>query len=352
MDESGLKPVTSIVPTSDQAVALQQAGQIANQIAAQDVFADFLIRKSDQTIRRYRADLVLFAEYLSELPAIDMAGYAMITDPASWRGITWGIVEGFKNWMAQGGYSIASINSRLSAVKIFAELAFKAEALSDTDYRLIRTVKGYRRKEGKHLDEKRETRRIGIKKEHWVSITPYQAAQLKKQPDTPQGRRDSLMMCLLLDHGLRAGELAILPVAAINMKTGEMRFYRPKVDKEQTHRLTGETKRALQAYFDQGDAPAMPDLPILRPSHKGGALSGTTITTRAITQRVMVLGKKLEIAGLSAHDCRHYWATQAARAGTDPFRLQEAGGWSSLAMPRRYVEEARVANEGILGFDD
>jgi hypothetical protein len=29
------------------------------------------------------------------------------------------------------------------------------------------------------------------------------------------------------------------------------------------------------------------------------------------------------------------------------FTPQEAGGWSSLAMPRRYVEEAQIANEGM-----
>jgi integrase len=55
----------------------------------------------------------------------------------------------------------------------------------------------------------------------------------------------------------------------------------------------------------------------------------------------------LGLEGLSPHDCRHYWATDAARSGTDPFRLQEAGGWASLAMPRRYVEAAEIANKGV-----
>jgi len=50
---------------------------------------------------------------------------------------------------------------------------------------------------------------------------------------------------------------------------------------------------------------------------------------------------------LSAHDLRHTWATRAARSGVDPFRLQQAGGWSSLAMPRRYVEDSEIANEGM-----
>jgi hypothetical protein len=31
----------------------------------------------------------------------------------------------------------------------------------------------------------------------------------------------------------------------------------------------------------------------------------------------------------------------------DVLRLQEAGGWSSLAMPRRYVEESEIANDGM-----
>jgi len=71
------------------------------------------------------------------------------------------------------------------------------------------------------------------------------------------------------------------------------------------------------------------------------------MSERGVTARVRLLGERLGISGLSAHDCRHYWATSAARNGTDPFALQEAGGWSSLAMPRRYVEDNDIANEGV-----
>jgi hypothetical protein len=37
----------------------------------------------------------------------------------------------------------------------------------------------------------------------------------------------------------------------------------------------------------------------------------------------------------------------AIAGGTDPLALQEAGGWASLAMPRRYVERAKIANERV-----
>jgi len=31
----------------------------------------------------------------------------------------------------------------------------------------------------------------------------------------------------------------------------------------------------------------------------------------------------------------------------DVIRLQEAGGWASLAMPRGYIEDSDIAHEGM-----
>jgi hypothetical protein len=74
---------------------------------------------------------------------------------------------------------------------------------------------------------------------------------------------------------------------------------------------------------------------------------------RAITKRVEYLGRRVGVEGLSAHDGWHSWATRAAREKTDAFALQEAGGWNSLAIPRHYVESARITNEGVkLGEDE
>lgn len=88
--------------------------------------------------------------------------------------------------------------------------------------------------------------------------------------------------------------------------------------------------------------------PLLRGSRKDGRLHDAGMSKRAITARVRTLGEAVEVEGLSAHDFRHYWATQAARNGTPVDRLQDAGGWSSPAMPLRYVKAAEIANEGVL----
>ena len=72
------------------------------------------------------------------------------------------------------------------------------------------------------------------------------------------------------------------------------------------------------------------------------------MTVRAFTKRVAYLGDKvLGICELSAHDCRHYWATDAAVNKTGAFALRDAGGWSSLVIPSRYVEAAKVTNKGV-----
>src|SRR4051812_28736480 len=82
-----------------------------------------------------------------------------------------------------------------------------------------------------------------------VKLDKAQRHALKTRPDTSQGRRDALMMCLLLDHGLRVGELAGLEVTAINLQDGTLTFYRPKVDKVQIHTLTKDALRAAKAWF-------------------------------------------------------------------------------------------------------
>ena len=146
------------------------------------------------------------------------------------------------------------------------------------------------------------------------ALTPDQAAALRQQPDTPQGRRDGLLLALLLDHGLRVGEVAGLQVTDLDLAVGELRFYRPKVDKIQTHTLTPAARRAARAYIEAGDAPAMG--PLLRASQKGGQLTGAGLTVRALTDRVRTLGAAVALAGLSAHDLRHYWAT--GRRATGP----------------------------------
>jgi integrase len=356
----------TVIPP-DRSHELAQAGAIANDIAGRASFTDYRQRKAPRTRARQDNDLHLLADYLR---AAGLTTGDFANDPQAWRGITWGLVAGFVRWMLLQSYAVASINVSLSTIKVYARLAFQAGMLSSSEYAQILTVKGYRKAEAKHIDEERDqaglksrrmtrrgmTTKAGIqvenrKKTESVSLTKEQASALKDQPNTPQGRRDRLIMCLLLDHGLRVGEVAGLSVSDFDLKAGEMRFYRPKVDKVQTHRLTPDTLQACRDYL-ANDAPALGSLWRGSASKREGkAMKGQLtqpgMSARSITKRVKMLGKAIGVLGLSAHDCRHHWATMASRAGTPIDRLQDAGGWSSPTMPLRYIEAARIANEGV-----
>jgi integrase len=335
--------------TKRDIAAMEEAGQVANQYASEGVFADYRSRKSDNTLRAQHIDLSVWADYLSaatsgaHAPAIE----TLETDAGAWRGVTWGLVAGFVQWMLQHGYAMGSVNRQLATVRTYCKLAAQAGVIDATQAALITTVRGYNGMDAKRIDERRESTRRGAKKAAHVSLTVDQVRALKTHPDTPQGRRDALLMCLLLDHGLRVGEVALLTVDAFySDESGTFTFYRPKVGKQQKHRLSDDTLRALTRYFEH-DAPARGRL-LFRPSAKGGQLkTGAGISERNLSERVRTIGRRIGIENLSAHDCRHSWATRAVAAGTNAFALRDAGGWASLAMPSRYVEAAAVANERV-----
>ncbi len=321
--------------------SLAQAGRLADEIAARNAFARYRERKAPETVRRHRADLNLFTIYLQQLPGVQAVG-DLSTDPVAWQGMTKGLVEGFVQWQLREGYAIGSINMRLSTVKLYCKLAQGAGALDEEHASMIRTVMGYRGREGKRVDASRPVRRVGEKKAEHTSLTVAEAQALIQQPDTPQGRRDRVLMCLLLYHGLRCEEVQLLQVSSFDLVTGHFRFEQPKVGGELRHQMHMQTYLAVKHYLEQDQ----PSAALLLGSRKDRRLEGT-MSKSAINQRVRWLGEKIGVEHLSPHDCRHFWATSASEAGTDLENLKQAGGWASLEMPSRYIKRRAIANEKV-----
>ncbi len=358
---------------------LDAIGQAANEAAANYLFADYRQRRARKTIRTQTAALVLWVEYLAQIgaavellpmaeswalgkfsrrelerleetavsqgipPAVIYGAHFCQQSPAGWRGITWGLVEGFVKWLLNQGYSVTSVNNRLSAVRVYARLAAKAGVIPPSEHALIREVRGYGVTEGKRVDEKRPFTRIGHKKEEAIVLTAQQAALLKtSHPPTPQGIRDKLLICLLLDLGLRASEAAVLETKNF-ADPGYVNVFRPKTDTIDRMELSADLLRAMTAYQPH----LRPNGLLLRGSRKNGELTDQNMSVRAIGSRVKTLGRDiLGIWELSPHDLRHTWATRAAK-NSNPFVLRDAGGWSNMQTPSRYVERSQVVNEGI-----
>ena len=330
LGETDAQPLATRAPAQlALPLPIVDAARAADAAAQRAVFAEFRARLAANTRRRHNADLQLLAQYLS---AAGVAGYGadrganLCETPELWAGLSWGLVAGFVQWQLQQGYAIGSINVRLSTVKTYAKLAAQAGALEAAAYALIALVQGYRQAQGRRVDAQREQTRTGAKKAAPTRITLAQASALKQQSDP----LDQLLMCVLLDHGLRVGEVAALEAQAFDLDHGTLTFYREKVDLVQTHRLSDDTLAAASAALGGLQADAR--------------LFGVD---RTIRRRVGQLGAAVGLQKLSPHDCRHAWATWATRAGTPTKALQDAGGWSSPAMPLRYAESQAIANEGV-----
>lgn len=297
---------------------LAHAGGVANAYAAADVFDDYRRRKSANTRRRHDADLAAFAAYLGAA-GIDALPERLAIDASAWAGLTWGLVAGYRRWLLAEGYAVTTVNQRLSTVRVYARLAHQAGVIDVAEQSRIAGVTGYAHHEARRLDEDRPTARRGAKKAEAVLLTLDQARRLKRDA---AGSRDRLMMCLLLDHGLRVGEVALLTTA--NIDGAELVFYRPKVDVTTRHTLSADTQAAL-------DGAALP----------------LGLGERSITRRVAALGAGIGVEGLSAHDCRHYCATNLARSGTSIDAMLAFFGWSSASTAMRYIERQANASAGV-----
>jgi integrase len=145
-----------------------------------------------------------------------------------------------------------------------------------------------------------------------------------------------------LDLGLRASEVAALRVSDLS-EPGFVTVYRQKTDSTDLMALTADLHVALEDYKEYIREKGR----LLRGSRKNEKLTNQKMSVRAIGGRVKILGRDiLGIWELSPHDLRHTWATRAAK-GSSPFILRDAGGWTNMQTPGRYVERSKVVNEGI-----
>lgn len=333
------------ITTKQAPKTLAETAQRVDAVVKQYLLQHYRQQLTHNSNRSQAADLQKWAEYVHLInPNLPQQNWQDTI--GCWQGVTDGLVIAFKAWLLAKGQAIASVNRALSTVKIYCKIAVQADVIPSEMGSKIALVRGLRDKEGRNIDAQREKKRVSQKKADWVRLTSTHRKQLLDNlPDTPQGRRDRVLLLMLVDHGLRCGELAALQVANFDIERGRFTFYREKVDKTQTHVMTARVWAAVLTYLQKD----RPTTTLLLGSMKSGVLSGT-MGTRSINTRVRALGEQIGVMGLSPHDLRHDWATRAAKK-TPIAALAEAGGWSSHEMPFKYISQGANANEGVI-LDD
>ncbi len=334
---------------------LWQAGHAANRAFTHDVFADFRKTCRPNTLLRHDYDLRAFSTFLGTA-SIQRTEEELKSDPIAWRGMTYGILAAFRLWLEERGEAVGTIKARIATIHQYCKLAGPppqgAGVLSGEELSAILTVKGYNGKAARNLDEERKRRgiptRIGTKKANFTAITEAQAEKLKRTttpPPPPQrflrehdqllAARDSLMLCLLIEHALRCGELVALDVESIDLERHRLSIYSEKTHTYNVHQLQEHTEAAARIYLTQLGKSTGPLFT---------GYQNQRITTRAINKRVGVLGEVLGITQkrLSPHDLRHFFTFDALEHGLPLDLVQGIGGWTSPYMPLLYAKQATI----------
>lgn len=330
--------------------ALSRLGDAAASYVRGNVFDDYQRKKSPGTQLAQHDDLAVFSRFLASA-GIERSAEALFTDPHAWMGMKASTLELFRRWLYYGqsadttgkrkGYAISSVRRYLSTIRQYCKLAYQSGIIPSDEWVRITAVKADSHAEGANIDVAREKQgihpRMSTKKAYATELDAQDIFELRhtttgtpryREHDIVLTERDTLLMCLLGEHGLRVGEVVALDAASINVRKGTMVVKRPKSHTQDTLKVKPATLRAAAQY-----------LPLISPN---GPLfygyEGKRITRQGIYKRVRELGELAGLPNLSPHDLRHFFAKDAFLQGNPLSVIQKYGGWASGHMPLRYAQ--------------
>ena len=311
-------------------------GQAANAAASENIFSNYIMRKAANTQTRHVKELRNFSSFLGEV------GYPNegMTNPQEWRGITFGLIEGYQRYMLKNGYSVNSTNQTIYIIKAYAGLAGKAGYIPFDEMARIREVKGFKTGEAVHIDQQRKAQgaatRISTKKQTARNLSTLQVERLKHEhPDTLKGKRDALIFALFLDMGLRESELMSLTRDSFDLATNTLHWHREKTNNNGHESMSRDVVAAAAAYFEVCDTTKGGDL--FFSVNKWGQITGN-LTMRGLVSIVKAAGETVGIDNLSPHDLRHSMALRAYLAGIPLKSIQRRLGHSSVKTTERYID--------------
>ena len=334
--------------------AIRNAGMVANHYADQTVFSDYLSRKAQNTIDSQRTDLKTFCDYLLDV-GVTLNADALQNNPNVWTDVTYGLVEGFVKWLLAKGYATSSINRKLSTIKVYTKLAYKAGTIDTDTNAKIRIVSGYSGKDATNIDNKRDVTRLTNKKEESNFLSPKQYKELVAlQRDNNVGLRNKVVLGLLFEYGLRVSEVVQLPLANIDIDNGRMTVYRHKTGETTNFDLlvTPDFYRLLKQYMNLCNStqyylmlPATQKT-LLDPTYDDNG-NVQPLSRIAVQRWLTRQGKRIGIDKLTPHDARHTALQLLLEQDLNDSVIMDFFGWRTRNMIDQYRQQRAVANKGI-----
>jgi site-specific recombinase XerD len=163
-------------------------------------------------------------------------------------------------------------------------------------------------------------------------------------------RRDTAIVMVLADTGMRRAELSALTLDDLDLRA-RVAYVVGKGRRPRTVPFGARTAQALDRYLRLRRQHAMADRPNLWLAEKGRGV----LTHDGIRQMLARRGESIGVR-VHAHMFRHGFADAWLRSGGSPNDLQELAGWRSPQMVNRYAaanraERAREAYRRLSPMD-
>jgi integrase len=206
--------------------------------------------------------------------------------------------------------------------------------------------------EAANLSDVPNVRQKGTRLGNW--LTREQAKELLAVPDrsTLKGKRDYVIIALLVGCALRRRELATLNTEDIQLREGRWVIIdlRGKGGRIRTVAVPIWIKQAIEAWIT---AASIDKGRLLRPLSKSGKIVGDELGDWAIWSIVEQSSKQIGIEHFGAHDLRRTCAKLCRKNGGDLEQIKFLLGHSSIQTTERYLgseQEIAIAVNDNLGL--
>ena len=281
---------------------------------------------SANTRRSYLAVLVRYDEWLDNHPVHG----AETTDAAIAEYLTQRYEEG---------------KSPATCEQVVAALRFRAKLHgtdSPTGPVTARVLAGIRRK-GRHRG-RGQVRGVSLE-------MAEQVADLAARDGTVAGLRDAALILTGSEGMLRVSELAGLLAGDLDYAadgSGRLTIRSSKTDQEGTGRVLFLGPVAVQRVQEWVRAAGIDEGPLFRRLHRGERVGDAALSTASIRDIIKFRCARAGITGyISGHSLRVGAAQSLAEKGASLVELQNAGRWTSPAMPAHYTQSQQAARGAI-----
>ena len=151
----------------------------------------------------------------------------------------------------------------------------------------------------------------------------------------PNPERNTAIILLMLDTGLRVSELCDLRLNRLDVRNRRITVW-GKGSKERHIPFCPRTGQALWKYLAAARKEARLDEPVFV------TRTGRQMDRMEVLHMLATIGARAGVSDVHPHAFRHTFAVNYLRNGGDIYTLQEILGHSSLEMVKRYLHVAQV----------